>query len=207
MNKEALVKKWFRFAFDDLRIAQNSFDTMWPKPLELICYHCQQCVEKALKGFLADRIETEPAKTHDLEKLCEICAEIDSSFDEKIQEMCLQLTPYAVARYPEEAHIIETDAVLALQKAESIYAHCLSLIPYLEKGINGGSEHEFVHQNGIVEEIARGKIEVAEAAYRAAVESDVSSEALEQIAKACGISEERANEINNEMLRPEDDRV
>ena len=47
--------------------------------------------------------------------------------------MCSELTPYAFTRYPEDIDISESDAVTALQRAETIYTFCLNLIPALAK--------------------------------------------------------------------------
>lgn len=48
MKNENLVKNWLEFADMDASLAEFSFANMHPKPLELICYHCQQAAEKAL---------------------------------------------------------------------------------------------------------------------------------------------------------------
>jgi len=37
-----LVSEWLEIASNDLTVAHHLFDTMHPKPLEIICYHCQQ---------------------------------------------------------------------------------------------------------------------------------------------------------------------
>ena len=67
MNKVDLVKRWFELALSDLRSAKF-LKNMWPKPLEVICFHCQQSVEKALKGFLAYQ-DSEPPLAHELHPL------------------------------------------------------------------------------------------------------------------------------------------
>ena len=53
MNK--LVVEWVRFAYMDLAQAKNSYDTMHPKPIEGICFHCQQAAEKMLKAYLVSK--------------------------------------------------------------------------------------------------------------------------------------------------------
>ena len=57
MNKADLVREWFEYAANDLRAAAHMFENMHPKPLEIVCYHCQQCVEKALKGYLINHLD------------------------------------------------------------------------------------------------------------------------------------------------------
>ena len=51
MKNSELSQDWFKFALMDFATAKHVNDTMYPKPLEIICYHCQQSVEKILKDF------------------------------------------------------------------------------------------------------------------------------------------------------------
>ena len=130
MSKTQLVKAWFEIAATDLSTARHLFNSMHPKPLEIICYHCQQAAEKALKGFLLDR-EIEPPRTHELERLCAMCLEYDDAFI-PIQVACQELTAYASsARYPGHAEIEEQDAIFSLKEADRIYTICVSLVPYV----------------------------------------------------------------------------
>ncbi|MDR1205212.1 MAG: HEPN domain-containing protein [Peptococcaceae bacterium] len=130
MNKTDLAREWFEIAETDLHTAAYLFENMHPRPLEIICYHCQQSVEKALKGFLINN-ETEPPKIHDLEKLCQMCAKFNLSF-ETIRETCRKLTDYAAStRYPSLVEIEKVDAVFALREAERVYTFCADLIPEL----------------------------------------------------------------------------
>ena len=39
---------WIEFAKTDLGVAEHLDKQYYPKPLEIICYHCQQAVEKAI---------------------------------------------------------------------------------------------------------------------------------------------------------------
>jgi HEPN domain-containing protein len=118
-NNEDLVKEWYKFAEMDFITARHLFDTLHPKPLEIICYHCQQTVEKFLKGFLVLN-DIEPPKTHNLLRLCEMCLEIDNRFEE-IKTVCQFLNPYGIQpRYPNEMEIFETDANLALKNVQKV---------------------------------------------------------------------------------------
>ena len=131
MNKADLVREWLNIASVDLLAATHLFKTMQPKPLEIICYQCQQAVEKVLKAFLINQ-EIEPPYIHDLEKLRLMCVEYNASF-EKIQEVSLKLRGYSAStRYPNRPEIGEADAVYALQEADKTYAFCTSLIPSLQ---------------------------------------------------------------------------
>jgi HEPN domain-containing protein len=87
--------------------------------MEIICYHCQQCAEKYLKGFLAWHGK-EIIRTHDLTELNKICTGIDASFD-GIEEKCLKLTDFGInIRYPYPLDILESDMKRALQDAGEI---------------------------------------------------------------------------------------
>ena len=44
---EIFILDWFIFADTDLALANHAL-LMHPQPLEAICYHCQQSVEKYL---------------------------------------------------------------------------------------------------------------------------------------------------------------
>ena len=130
MNKSDLVSEWLEIASNDLTVAHHLFDTMHPKPLEIICYHCQQAVEKSLKGYLIDR-DVEPPYIHDLEKLHLMCLGHDASFD-TIEKACLRLNNYSAStRYPNRPEVMESDAAYALREAERILDVCTSLIPSL----------------------------------------------------------------------------
>ena len=44
------VKQWLDYAAQDLGVAWHLFENYHPKPLEIVCYHCQQSAEKAIKA-------------------------------------------------------------------------------------------------------------------------------------------------------------
>lgn len=60
MSEMDLVCKWLKKAADDLLVARHTFEDLYPKQIEIACYHTQQAVEKALKGFLLYH-DTEPS--------------------------------------------------------------------------------------------------------------------------------------------------
>ena len=43
---------WIEFAKTDLGVAKHLDEQYYPKPLEIICYHCQQAAEKAIKAII-----------------------------------------------------------------------------------------------------------------------------------------------------------
>jgi HEPN domain-containing protein len=52
MDKEKELKQWLSKADDDLKSAEYLATMHYPRPEGIICFHCQQSVEKYLKGFL-----------------------------------------------------------------------------------------------------------------------------------------------------------
>ena len=96
MKNEKILKEWVEFAEMDFITAKHLYEHMYPKPLEIICYHCQQAIEKFLKGVLISKGVT-IKKTHDLGLLAEMLQEY-TEMDEKYLEMCDDLTPYKETR-------------------------------------------------------------------------------------------------------------
>ena len=96
MKNEKILKEWMEFARMDFLTAKHLYEHMYPKPLEIICYHCQQAIEKFLKGVLISKGVT-IKKTHDLGLLAEMLQEY-TEMDEKYLEMCDDLTPYKETR-------------------------------------------------------------------------------------------------------------
>lgn len=98
MDNNKIYTEWFEFAKRDLESAKFLMN-MHPRPIEIICYHCEQSAEKYLKGYLikaGNKIE----RTHDLVLLNNKCKAIDKSF-EIIEDECIELVPYGVqVRYP-----------------------------------------------------------------------------------------------------------
>lgn len=117
MDKE-LYKEWFEFAKRDLESAKFLLN-MYPKPIEIICYHCEQSAEKYLKGYLikeGNKLE----RTHDLVLLNNKCKFINKDF-ESIEDECIELVPYGVqVRYPYQLEVAEEDMISAVKCAEKI---------------------------------------------------------------------------------------
>jgi HEPN domain protein len=115
MNDEA-VKEWFDFANMDFVCAKHLYENMHPRPLTIICYHCQQASEKFLKGLLIG-LNEEIQKTHDLLVLAKL---IKNSIDVPIDilKICAILNPYSVrSRYPQEVYVDDNDTKYAIDSA------------------------------------------------------------------------------------------
>ena len=112
------VLEWFYFADADLDSAHILNDAN-RKHDAIICYHCQQAVEKYLKAFLCFN-GLMPPKMHVLETLCALCSEFDASFND-IAKDCAYLSPFAVhARYPLEMEITSINTLRAFEITHKI---------------------------------------------------------------------------------------
>jgi HEPN domain-containing protein len=68
---------------------------------DIVCFHCQQSVEKFLKAFLVKH-QIEFPKTHSILALLNLCSTVDMSLKIQLQFTDV-LTDYAVeVRYPDE---------------------------------------------------------------------------------------------------------
>lgn len=110
--------EWLRYADEDIEAA-GVLNLHHRRPLNIICYHCQQSAEKYLKAYLVSKNVTFE-KTHDLLKILTTCQDVDPSFEDIVTQ-CKQLNPYSViTRYPSELELIEDDADNAIESANHI---------------------------------------------------------------------------------------
>ena len=94
----AETHEWLQRASLDLRGAKIDLDAE-PPLLEDALFHCQQAVEKTLKGFLAWN-DVAFRKTHSLEELGAACEAIDPTLQGAV-DPAVPLTEFAWAfRYP-----------------------------------------------------------------------------------------------------------
>jgi HEPN domain-containing protein len=116
-------KHWLEFAKIDLLSAKS---LMRDGYFSTAAYHCQQCAEKALKGFLIANT-TDLLKTHDLIKLLGLCKKIDQDFAH-LENACSVLTVLATQfRYPSEFEIPdETDCLRFIELAQQVFDFVIS---------------------------------------------------------------------------------
>ena len=122
------TRAWFSKARDDLRGAQIDLDAD-PPLLGDVLFHCQQAVEKVLKGFLA--WHDQPfRKTHDLGVVGLQCTEIDGTL-ESLLRRAAPLTEYAWKfRYPGDVTNPElSEAKSSLALAQEVFEAILSRVP------------------------------------------------------------------------------
>jgi len=114
-----IVNEWIYFARMDYDCALHLARTRRPAPIEIVCYHCQQAVEKILKGYIAAQGGT-IVKTHDLKILIEQCKQYSSDFGE-YAKLCSNLTTYiSSTRYPPKPDLVEQDMEHALKDAFNV---------------------------------------------------------------------------------------
>jgi HEPN domain-containing protein len=102
MNEK--VNNWIIKADNDFKIAEKEILSSQPLT-DIICFHCQQCVEKYLKAYLCKQ-NTEFRKTHNIAELLTLCKEIEPEFSQLDELEISQLTIYATElRYPEDFYI------------------------------------------------------------------------------------------------------
>ena len=89
------------------------------KPIEIICYHCAQAIEKYLKGYLV-YCGIIPPKTHDLTLLLDLCVEFDNCFD-TVRMECSVINRYSnEIRYPYRIEINQTDVDYSIKAVERV---------------------------------------------------------------------------------------
>jgi HEPN domain-containing protein len=122
------TRAWLTRAASDLRGADLDLAAD-PPLLGDALFHCQQAVEKALKGLLAWH-DVRFRKTHDLREVGGQVVEIHPSLEDLLRRAA-PLTEYAWKyRYPgepEEPERAEAEASLSL--AREVYAQVLARLP------------------------------------------------------------------------------
>ncbi|MFH1245684.1 MAG: HEPN domain-containing protein [Candidatus Omnitrophota bacterium] len=97
------AKEWIGKGDNDIRTAEIVIKDNQP-PTDTICFHCQQAVEKYLKGYLTGE-KINFLKSHDLDYLLKLCVESDRGF-ERYRETVLILNKYGIEpRYPADIPI------------------------------------------------------------------------------------------------------
>lgn len=124
---EATTRQWLKLAQGDAQSAQHLL-TLYPQPLEVISYLCEQSAEKMLKAFLCANRQEIP-RTHDLMKLNRLCQEHMPEF-KTIMESCANLNPYGTqVRYPNHLELLEEDMRQALRDQNKV---SLFILPLME---------------------------------------------------------------------------
>ena len=118
VDKEFIIP-WIQRAENDFTAARHLAENMRPVPTEIVCFHCQQAVEKYLKAFLVCNDE-EPPKTHDLTELVKLSCKFDKDFS-RLNYKCEYLLPFSVrTRYPGGINPEENDMKMALAYTDDV---------------------------------------------------------------------------------------
>ena len=121
---------WVFLADRDLTVADHLAGTMRPIPTEVIAFHCQQAVEKYLKGVLVVLGE-EPPFIHDLDILCSMSLKHRPSFV-SISSLCVAINYFSVQpRYDRGLSLSEEDMNIVLAHTKTIKEFLQKEIPEL----------------------------------------------------------------------------
>jgi len=123
-----LLAAWHMKSDHDLKACRQLLQADEPLA-DIIIFHAQQAVEKALKGFLLSRRCFNFPKTHDLGRLLDLAESFES--DLSTLDAIIELTPYAVEmRYPESGG---WDASLdAVEYVELAEVSCAKIWSYVD---------------------------------------------------------------------------
>jgi HEPN domain-containing protein len=126
--KRSLVRKWLTKVRRDLLSAKRLSRGAEPY-LDTAIYHCQQCVEKAVKGWLVYHDQSFD-KTHDLRLLVTLASEIEPKFV-KWLDVAEQVSPYATYyRYPGEVlEPTEEEFQQVFKASGKVYDFICALLP------------------------------------------------------------------------------
>jgi HEPN domain-containing protein len=123
------AQKWLTFANHDADAACQAL-MFYPAPLEIVCFHCQQAAEKALKAILAYH-DREIPHIYDLNRLLTLTQELEPILP-NLTLHARWLTKYAtVNRCPPQAgaELVESEGKLSLIYAEQILSAVTEIIP------------------------------------------------------------------------------
>ena len=127
-DKHDEIQQWILKSKRDLMAAKLLVESK-QSLLDVAVYHCQQSVEKALKGYLTSQ-DVIFKKTHNLSVLLALCIPFSSDFEE-FRDATEMLTPYATDfRYPQNVFEPEqAEAEEAIEAAELILNFVVQLLP------------------------------------------------------------------------------
>ena len=131
MDKQTNTPRdWRLLAERDFTTSDFLAANMHPTPSEIIAFHCQQAVEKYLKGVLVILGE-EPPYIHDLDRLCKIAEKHRPSFV-SISSLCAIINYFSVQpRYDLGLSLSEDDMNIVLAHTKTIREFLQKEIPEL----------------------------------------------------------------------------
>ena len=112
------VSEWLRYARMDYDAAMH-LRSFHPMPIEIICYHCQQAAEKALKAVLIYHGKEVP-HIHDTLRLWKLAAALEPTLSTFMPQSSRLANFATITRYPKELELNENDMQRALDDARAI---------------------------------------------------------------------------------------
>lgn len=128
------AKEWLAYAQSDLGVAKHLYDKYYPKPLEIICFHCQQSAEKAVKAIIVlNGSQGGLPKKHNIDLLLNQIKNM-VAVEEKYYDYADTLEPYSVSmRYPNELFLEDRHAKNAIDMAQEFFDWAKNTIDSAEK--------------------------------------------------------------------------
>ena len=128
LDRKEEYREWLAFAQTDYDCAKYLNEApLYPKPLNIICYHCQQAAEKAVKGLIVYfGSQGGMPKVHDISFLLnQIKHIVQEEKGIEVSHLLLltanALSKYGIApRYPNEIDVDEVQTGKALKDADTI---------------------------------------------------------------------------------------
>jgi HEPN domain-containing protein len=123
------TQEWFAKARSDLHLTEFLYETSGERFLSQIAFHCQQSVEKSIKGYL-NHFSKKFRKTHDIAELLLVVKTFNPELASQLKQ-CVILTDYTIVyRYP-DAEIEPLSSIKvreARDLAKSTYETLIKLI-------------------------------------------------------------------------------
>jgi HEPN domain-containing protein len=120
MTVRDLANEWIDFAGRDIESARFLLG-MRPIPREIICFHCQQCAEKAIKSILAFW-DLEIPRIHALAELASLVNSVKIVLIGLDAELA-NLTQFSAnIRYPPQKAPTDDDVHSAIAAAERVFS-------------------------------------------------------------------------------------
>ena len=127
---DEIIAAWLAYADADYMTAAFLYEKQHPRQLEIICYHCQQAAEKAIKAlYLALGIPGGIPRKHDLAFLLQQLSAM-VVVPQRIENAAMRLDPYAIiVRYPGDDRVDEFLTKNALEQAKEVLDWVKKQIP------------------------------------------------------------------------------
>lgn len=120
------VSEWIEKAEGDFTTAARELHVTSRPNYDAVCFHCQQCIEKLLKGALTGR-GGEPPRVHDIAYLVKLLRERGTAFVAEERDLRLLSQSAVVFRYPGENATAE-DATEVMAICERLRDELLDLL-------------------------------------------------------------------------------